>query len=80
MARIEVLAFGQTEEILGAQRITLELKEEWSIDKFRTFLEKEYAQLNEINYSIALNQKGALGMEKIKGGDVIAILPPFAGG
>ncbi|HBH07780.1 MAG TPA: hypothetical protein DDX92_14385 [Flavobacteriales bacterium] len=80
MQRIELLAFGQTEEILGAQSVTLELKEDLIVDELRAFLEKEYSRLSEINYSVALNQKGVEGSEKIKEGDIVAILPPFAGG
>jgi len=43
-------------------------------------LETLYPQLNNIQYSIAINQIIIKDFVLLKDGDVIAVLPPFAGG
>ncbi len=51
-----------------------------SVSFLKTKIETAYAELKNTNYSIAVNQSMSSPNYNIKDQDVIAFLPPFAGG
>lgn len=51
-----------------------------SVSFLKSKIETEYDELKNTNYSIALNQSMSSLDNNIKDKDVIAFLPPFAGG
>ena len=51
-----------------------------SVKSFRSQLEILYPGIQNIAYSIALNQSMAKDTDQIKDNDELALLPPFAGG
>jgi len=67
--------------------ITQKKEETFSVDEnnmlvsfLKTKMETTYEELKNTNYSIAVNQKLSSLDNKINDQDVIAFLPPFAGG
>lgn len=51
-----------------------------SVSALKTKIESEYQNMQNTNYSIAVNQVMSSLQTTIKNQDVIAFLPPFAGG
>ena len=51
-----------------------------TLKKMQLKLEINYPKILVINYSIALNQKFLQNDISLKNNDIIALLPPFAGG
>ena len=51
-----------------------------TLKKMQLKLEISYPKILVINYSIALNQKFLQNDISLKNNDIIALLPPFAGG
>jgi molybdopterin converting factor small subunit len=45
-----------------------------------TLLHNKYPRLKELNYKFAINQNFASDAQAIQANDVVALLPPFAGG
>lgn len=51
-----------------------------SVSELKSKIESSYQNIQKINYTIAVNQKMSDLNTKISDRDVIAFLPPFAGG
>ena len=51
-----------------------------SVKLLQSKLEVKYPKILDINYSIAVNKKFLQNNILLKKGDIIALLPPFAGG
>ena len=51
-----------------------------SLKLLQSKLEVKYPKILDINYSIAVNKKFLQNNILLKKGDIIALLPPFAGG
>ena len=75
---VEVLFYGKVSEAIGMSsaryqdiKDTVELSEH---------LASVFPQLKNLQYSIAVNQVVFKDVTSLTNGDVIAILPPFAGG
>lgn len=64
----------KTEEVLFIDVESIALK------KMQSKIEVNYPKILVINYSIAVNQKFLQNDILLKDGDIIALLPPFAGG
>jgi sulfur-carrier protein len=77
---IVVKYFGAIAEKTKTKEEILPLKE-YSLKQLVNELEQKY-QLNEIRFCVAINQKIVQDIEKheLKDHDIIALLPPFAGG
>lgn len=67
--------------------ITQKKEESFSIDdesntlkKLQSTIEIKYPKILVINYSIALNEKFLQNDIELKNKDIVAFLPPFAGG
>ncbi|WP_293893738.1 MoaD/ThiS family protein [Flavobacterium sp.] len=51
-----------------------------TVKKLQSFIEVKYPKILVINYSIAVNEKFLQNDVELKNNDIIAFLPPFAGG
>ena len=52
----------------------------YSLKKLQSIIEIKYPKILVINYSIAVNEKFLQNDILLKNKDIIALLPPFAGG
>ncbi len=76
--KINILAFGQIEEIIGSNHITL--TEISDTEVLKNKLSEEFPRINTIPYSISVNKNIINGNHKLEDGDEVALLPPFSGG
>jgi len=75
---IKVLLFGILAEEAGKDTITAEdLK---TIDELDAYIKSEYPSFKNYKYRVSVNQELVSSNEKLKDGDEVALLPPFAGG
>ena len=78
---ITIKYFGVIAEITNKKEEQLHLKEgSLSVASLKSIMETDYTELQNTSYTIALNQSLATLETTIKDQDVIAFLPPFAGG
>lgn len=75
---IELISFGKVSEIIKNQKI--EFSGTCDTDGVKSYLEKSYPRLKNINYKLALNNKFLQENSQIADNDIIAIMPPFSGG
>jgi molybdopterin synthase sulfur carrier subunit len=75
---INLLAFGQIAEITG--KTTWKLSDVKDTNNLIAILEKEFPNLVNVKYSIAVNKKIIQSNTILKAEDTIALLPPFSGG
>jgi len=79
--RVKVLYFGQTRDASGVREEDFSLPDRTPL---RTLLERarsSHAGLERMkSMQIALNEDIAKGDERLKDGDVVALIPPVAGG
>ncbi len=81
MIQIKLLSFGIVGELLGNSEREMQLNKALSIEQFKTKLLEENPQLVEFkNFTIARNEVYAEKDEYIENGDIIALIPPVAGG
>ncbi|MFT6064230.1 MAG: molybdopterin converting factor subunit 1 [Paraglaciecola sp.] len=79
--KISVLFFGITTDLVKASQFSIEVEENSSIATLKTVLKAEFPQLENINsYAIAVNEEYAGDEKVLKGGDVVAVIPPVSGG
>lgn len=76
--RIKVLFFGILEDIVGCKEN--EYANFNTSDELLETLKENYKELNNKTFQIAVNQEIININTKLKDGDIIALLPPFAGG
>ncbi|MBE0393518.1 MoaD/ThiS family protein [Flavobacterium sp. PL002] len=78
---INIKYFGLLADITKKKEEQMTLDESnFSVAFLKSKMESAYQELQNTNYSVAVNQ-AMVGMDsKIKDQDVIAFLPPFAGG
>lgn len=75
---INILAFGQIEEITGTDRFTL--PDVQDTETLKSKLSDLYPEINTIPFSISVNKNIINGNHKLEDGDEVALLPPFSGG
>ncbi len=81
MIQIKLLSFGIVGEILGNSESEMQLNEVLSVEQFKTKLLEDNPQLMEFkNFTIARNEVYAEKEEYLENGDIIALIPPVAGG
>ena len=77
--RINIKYFGMLAESAGKQEEILELEEDFSVSELKQKQIRKYQIQDPDSVQIAVNQD--LNAEtKLKDGDEVAFLPPFAGG
>ena len=79
---IEILAFAALRDLLGASQFSLEVPDAITIRALRAELERVYPVLEGRLRSVrfARNERFAEEDEHLAEGDVIALIPPVAGG
>lgn len=78
---ITVKYFGIIADITQKKEEVLFIDDESnSLKKLQSVIEIKYPKTLVINYSIAVNEKFLQNDIFLKNGDIIALLPPFAGG
>lgn len=78
---VQVLLFGISKELVGSQKIHIEISDGATIADFKKELISRYSALMEINsFALALNSCYATDEMQIKSNDEIAIIPPVSGG
>jgi molybdopterin synthase sulfur carrier subunit len=81
MIQIKLLSFGIVGELLGNSEREMQLNKAISVAQFKTKLLEENPQLVAFqNFTIARNEVYAEKEELIENGDIIALIPPVAGG
>lgn len=76
--KINILAFGQIEEIIGSNPITL--TEISDTEVLKNKLSEKFPEIDHIPYSISINKTIIQTKQTLKDGDEVALLPPFSGG
>ena len=77
--KVNVLFFGSLIDVTGGSQ-EIQLTDVRDIDGVKNDLQQKYPQLQNYTFRIALNQKIIDENHDLNDNDVIALLPPFAGG
>ena len=75
---IQIKIFGQLAEIVGSNELKLELVAD--TNSIKTKIISDFPKLENYPFVIAVNKIIVNQNQKINTGDVVALLPPFAGG
>lgn len=75
---IKILFFGYLADVAGAKEKDMENAPD--TDSFRQMLIAEFPKMNEQPFAIAVNKEIISTNTNLNDGDVVALLPPFAGG
>ena len=79
---VKVLYFGQTRDASGSAEEQFSLPDRASLQTLLDSAKKRHGKLARIAKSVqvALNEEIATGDERLRDGDVVALIPPVAGG
>lgn len=75
---IQIQLFGMLADVLG--RNQLDISDVCDTDGLMSKLLKDHPKLNNCQFVIAVSKKIVKGNQVLNSGDVVALLPPFAGG
>lgn len=80
--RVKMLYFGPARDASGRAEEVLSLEEGSSVRSLLDRVSEEHAKLRRMRGSVkvAVNEEIAKGDEVLEDGDVVALLPPVAGG
>lgn len=79
--QLNILLFGITKEIVGRQKLNLELPEPASVPVLMEKLRQDYPKLNELqSLMVAVNNEYAQDDQALHERDEIALIPPVSGG
>lgn len=75
---VKVLLFGEATERVGTSKLTaLDIT---TVSALKKWLISEYPNMNDFQFSIAVNKEIVQKDVKLNDQDEVAILPPFSGG
>ncbi len=78
---VNVLLFGISKEMVGKQKLTIDVEQSISVAEFKMILQDKYPKLIELNsMAIAVNSEYALDKDILQSNDEIALIPPVSGG
>ena len=78
---IHILLFGITKDLVGKQKLQMELPVATTVSDFKKLLREDYPELIELDsMAIAVNSEYASDEVVIQANDEIAIIPPVSGG
>jgi molybdopterin converting factor subunit 1 len=80
--RVKVLYFGQARDASGLAEEEFSLPDRASVQTLLQAANSKHSSLVKMNKSmkLALNEEIARGTERLNEGDIVAFLPPVAGG
>ncbi|MEK6478722.1 molybdopterin converting factor subunit 1 [Catalinimonas sp. 4WD22] len=79
--QLNILLFGITKEIIGQQRLKLELPQETSVSNLLQSLKQSYPALENLDSMlVAVNNEYSQKDQLLQESDEIAIIPPVSGG
>ncbi len=78
--KIKLLFFGALTDVIGAQEQMIDMDDNLDITYLNLDMLARYPSLSNFKYKIALNKIVVNKDQKLKDGDEVAFLPPFAGG
>jgi len=80
--RVKVLYFGQTRDISGSGEEEFSLPDRSTVGSLLEVASSKHGRLAKMKGAtqVALNEEMADGEERLKDGDVVALIPPVAGG
>lgn len=79
--QINILLFGITKEIVGQQKLSLEVPEPATVPVLMEELGRQYPKLSELqSLMIAVNNEYAQEQQLLRESDEIALIPPVSGG
>jgi len=79
--QIKILLFGILRDVIGENKLVIEIDLGSSLEKLKQELTDTYPKLHQYkNYSIAVNEAYAESDYVIKENDVVALIPPVSGG
>lgn len=76
---IDVLFFAELQEVLGKEKLSIDVAE-LTVDELKTTYLKKYDLPNIDQAMIAVNEEYAQGSTVLKDGDTVAFIPPVSGG
>lgn len=76
---LKLLFFGVLTDVIGVSDIEFVMKS-GNVEQLNKRLQKDFPALKNYTYKIAVNQEIITGEKKLKDGDEVSFLPPFAGG
>ncbi len=78
---VNILLFGITKDLIGRQKLLMQLPEATTVAAFKKLLSEKYPELIELNsLAIAVNSEYATDDNVIQANDEIALIPPVSGG
>ncbi len=78
---IQILFFGITKDFVGSHTILFKLHNKTTVKELKDQLILDYSSLKNIHeFAIAVNEEYAEDEVTLKGGDIVAIIPPVSGG
>lgn len=79
--QLNILLFGITKEIVGQQRLKLELPQQASVSNLLESLKQNYPALEHLDSMlVAVNSEYSQQDQLLQESDEIAIIPPVSGG
>lgn len=78
---VNILLFGITKDLVGKQKLRMQLPETTVVADFKKLLSEKYPELIELNsLAIAVNSEYATDDIVLQPNDEIALIPPVSGG
>ncbi|MFP4091048.1 MAG: molybdopterin converting factor subunit 1 [Cyclobacteriaceae bacterium] len=79
--QLNILLFGITKEIVGQQKLRLQMPEQATVPQLLEKLHQEYPQLKELqSLMVAVNNEYGQVQQALQESDEIALIPPVSGG
>lgn len=81
LMQLNVLLFGITKEIVGQQKLRLQMPEPATVPQLLEKLHQDYPKLKELqSLMVAVNNEYGLAEQSLHESDEIALIPPVSGG
>ncbi|EOO28843.1 molybdopterin converting factor, subunit 1 [Bacillus cereus BAG1X2-3] len=77
---ITILLFANLREEVGLDQVVIPEKKEMAVWKLKEWLKESYHLKSLGNVMVAVNEEFVTNEEKIKAGDIVALIPPVSGG
>jgi molybdopterin synthase sulfur carrier subunit len=78
---VNILLFGITKDLVGKQKLQMELPKGTTVSDFKKDLGEKYPELIELDsMAIAVNSEYARDADVLQSDDEIALIPPVSGG